>query len=372
MTIRDELYRNKQLIINLINEGKSTNYIGKQFDCNAGTIWFFLKENKINLKNKRSDNYGLVLSNKEEIINRYNSGESLYKISKSLNINDTSIAKKMKEWGINTSRGAKFDKTKPTLKSKTHQVIEMYQSGKTHNEIAIELGYSTSKICTLLQKNNIKARSTTIYNVDEEFFKEINTEEKAYILGWWYSDGNVRLDGKIRVALAEDDKNILEWIKEQLKYTGPLYYKKPKNEKSKAQFELCINRQSLAKDLIKWGCIPSKSLILTFPDFLREDLVRHFVRGVFDGDGSINLTRKTCPTIFITGSYNFIYRLADILPCDFTNIYQRYKNRDPEKSAHSLFIGRNVDVMNFLHWIYDDCTCKLQRKYDKAKIFLTA
>ena len=43
-------------------------------------------------------------------------------------------------------------------------------------------------------------------------------------------------------------------------------------------------------DLIKQGCVPNKSLILTFPNKhqVPKNLINHFIRGYFDGDGSIS------------------------------------------------------------------------------------
>jgi len=174
---------------------------------------------------------------------------------------------------------------------------------------------------------------------------------------------------KIRISLAKKDEKIVQWIKDELKYTGPLYQKireKPREN----QVELCINRASMSNDLIKLGCIPNKSLVLRFPHWLDKDLIRHFVRGVLDGDGSIAIPKPNLITIFITGSYYFVNELVNYLPCGYTNIYQRYKQKPKEESAHSLFIGRKEDVISFLHWIYDDATIWLDRKYEKAKPYL--
>ncbi len=46
------------------------------------------------------------------------------------------------------------------------------------------------------------------------------------------------------------------------------------------------------EDLCKHGCVPNKSLILEFPKTVPSDLIHHFIRGYFDGDGSVFITRK--------------------------------------------------------------------------------
>lgn len=42
----------------------------------------------------------------------------------------------------------------------------------------------------------------------------------------------------------------------------------------------------MANDLINLGCVPNKSLILMPPN-LKNKFISHFIRGYFDGDGSI-------------------------------------------------------------------------------------
>jgi intein/homing endonuclease len=45
--------------------------------------------------------------------------------------------------------------------------------------------------------------------------------------------------------------------------------------------------KKLHDDLVKHGCVEKKSLILQFPKDLSQELISHFVRGYFDGDGCI-------------------------------------------------------------------------------------
>ena len=100
------------------------------------------------------------------------------------------------------------------------------------------------------------------------------------------------------------------------------------------KFICCLNFRSkiLVEDLIKWGCNPNKSLILTFPKFISENLLNHFIRGYFDGDGCVwNGKRKKMYVkdaskengyrerivhnvkFTFTGNYSFINALQDYL-----------------------------------------------------------
>jgi hypothetical protein len=167
--------------------------------------------------------------------------------------------------------------------------------------------------------------------------------------------------GKCRICLQQDDSEILEKIKNILKYTGPLVQKPPKNLRCKPSIELCIDRQKFAQDLIKLGCIPNKSMKLVFPteQQVPKNLVRHFVRGYFDGDGSTNRG------VMIVGTLMFCNKLIEVLPCKITNVYQRYTDRLPLDSSHQLFIGLSSEILKFYHWLYDDSTIWLTRKRNK-------
>jgi len=359
MTIHDVLTNNIIYITEQINNGVSMFHISKEFQCNSGTVWYFLQEHNIETKYKRSENYGKQDQFKNEIISLFNNEKSAYQISKDLCLGKRTVLRWLKSWGYNTSKKRKLDPNKPTLKSRLSEVIELFTGGMNCGAIGRKLGYSGSQVYLLLNKHGFDTPKAK-YDVDETFFDKIDTQEKAYVLGWFYSDGNVMPSGQIRICLCEKDVEILRHIRDIMKYTGPLYNKKARNS-SLPQVELCINRQVLCKQLIKLGCVPNKSLKLKFPteEQLPKYLHSHFVRGYFDGDGSV------CRDVSIVGSLDFINTLKNILPCQITNIYPRYKDRDARLTAHQLHICRQSEVKKFYHWLYCEATIWLPRKRNK-------
>lgn len=358
MSIRERLNFDKDIIVSRIKNGESTSSIAKTYSCNAGTVWYFLKSINIEPNTKRSKNYGNVELRKEEIVNLFNSGMSAWKISIELNISKPVIIKKLNEWGYDLSSKRK-DNPENMLKNKLETVKSLFEAGNGCEEIARQLGHSGASVMKLLNKHGYDT-SDWKYHVDETFFNKIDTEEKAYVLGWMYSDGNVRNDGKWRISIAITDEEILLKIKDIIKYDGPLYYKIKEGNRER-QVELCVNRKCMVNDLIKLGCVPAKSLILTLPNYdqVPENLFHHFIRGVFDGDGSVYNGVTIC------GSYDFTHELAKILPCKITNIYQRYKRKNIRESAHQLFIGRQEEIKKFSDWLYKDSTIYLERKKNK-------
>ena len=94
---------------------------------------------------------------------------------------------------------------------------------------------------------------------------------------------------------------------------------------------------------------------MIFPKISNKYL-EDFIRGYFDGDGSINTG------LTIVSTLTFCQSLKDILPCTITNIYQRYKDREPDKSSHQLFVGKRKEVQKIYTWMYDNATIWLERK----------
>ncbi len=219
------------------------------------------------------------------------------------------------------------------------------------------------------------------YSLIENYFEDINTEEKAYWLGYILADGCVKTrTSKDRrfygLVLASIDLDHLEKFKATLEYTGPITAPKRSGGflNSKQCYYLRISRVKLSKDLLKYK--PDSSNI-TIPK-IRKDLERHLIRGFFDGDGSVyswirnsksnNLDRK-CPT------QNSFALEASIICCDSMlkdiknklddlNIRNRVK---PSKcdSMNYLVVSNGPDLREFRKYLYKDSFIYMQRKFDK-------
>ena len=211
------------------------------------------------------------------------------------------------------------------------------------------------------------------YDRDQHYFDKIDTPNKAYILGLLYADGNNHSKhNSITLSLQEEDKELLEQIRSELKYEGPLRFTplNKKNLKHKNAYVLCINDEYLSHQLIHWGVVDNKSLILTFPQFLPDDLISHFVRGYFDGDGCIyyDNKRNKCQTQTCS-TYEFCQELSNLL------LHFNCKNsiKHPKQCHNKTAIlqtSENKSSYYFLSWIYDNAEMKLERKYNQYLSFL--
>jgi hypothetical protein len=209
-------------------------------------------------------------------------------------------------------------------------------------------------------KSNINRK----YDVNELFFKNINSKEKAYFLGLMYADGSIS-DRSIIISLQERDCNILEKFKKIIGYTGPLRYVNKKNKKWQNHKILCIYSRELVKDLTLLGCGKRKTYNLKFPK-INKQYYSHFIRGVFDGDGCI-ISNKNGYYFSITGYKTFmkeinttITRELKFIPCKISR-----KNKSSELFG-ALQYSKNSTLIKLRTYLYNDCNdLYIKRKYVK-------
>lgn len=208
------------------------------------------------------------------------------------------------------------------------------------------------------------------YEVDDEYFEVINTEDKAYWLGFLYADGYVRLNkgrsGELGLKLKNSEYYHLELFNKCLKSNYPIktdiVSKVTKNNKEYTSLVcyLRICNTKLVKNLMNLGCVNAKTYKIKLPH-LREDLMRHFIRGYFDGDGCIHKIKKSNNdyNISILSNDFFIESLRDYLSKEFESnkIYVREKG-----NIKCLSISNNNDCIKFKEFIYKDSIIYLQRK----------
>ena len=242
----------------------------------------------------------------------------------------------------------------------TNQILELYKEGKSGTEIAKSLNTSRQVIYRKLDKIGIKIPNYhNSLKFDNTVFDIINTEEKAYWLGFLYADGYVGLtDNRVELTLQLSDVNHIEKFKTFLNSDCKI-------STNSYRSRLSIKDEKIKKDLINLGCTPQKSLILKFPtdDKVPKELIRHFIRGYFDGDGSLCVTEKT-KSIDILGTYDFLYQL-----CLESNIATSkiYVSKSKSNKVFRIVLGSRIDLYNFSKYIYDDCNIYLDRKYEKFK-----
>ena len=258
-----------------------------------------------------------------------------------------------------------------------NRIIELYTEKKyTQKKICYELLISEMGINKTLKRNNVPKRTYSEDNRrfyrNQHYFDKIDTPNKAYVLGILYADGcNHVARNSIHLHLQEEDKEILEKIKEELEYEGNLRFNPlhEKNNNHKNSYILNICDEYMSKKLEELGVTKAKSLTLTFPTFLSEDLLSHFVRGYFDGDGCVYYYEKlqTCQTQ-TCGTRDFCEHLSGIL-CSL-GIKNNIKHpKQCHENTVVLSTSGNKSTYQFLSWLYNNADLKMDRKYQKYLYF---
>jgi hypothetical protein len=195
-----------------------------------------------------------------------------------------------------------------------------------------------------------------VNNFNDDYFETIDTEDKAYFLGLLFADGNVyTARHRVQITLANEDAYILKAFADCIGYTGKMYIDREKYSK------LILPSKKMCEDLNRLGCTPNKSLTLQFPTEVPDELMHHFIRGCFDGDGHVS-KKKNCFNVNFTSSKDFMDKfieLLDILEISHTGSKKRYK--DKEHSAHSVYL-RAKSAKSFFDYIYNNSNLFLERK----------
>jgi hypothetical protein len=242
-------------------------------------------------------------------------------------------------------------------------VVKLYQQGHSVRAIAKQFKVSRQPISDILKKNQVstlpRLNFWRRYGVDETYFDDINSPDKAYFLGWLYSDGCNALEQKMfAIGLQLSDFKILEVLRKYIKSERPI---RLEPEHNKAM--LLVNSKKLCERLNTLGCTPRKSLTLTWPSNIPADLLKYFVRGYFDGDGSAYIRRSGQVCVSVISSVAFSTALANY--CQTTLNITLQQRRVGKVS--SVGTGHSAKVLKFLCWLYSDLNkdLYLERKYMK-------
>lgn len=221
-----------------------------------------------------------------------------------------------------------------------------------------------------------------------DFFKNINTEIQAYLLGFHAADGSINLErNTLRVKLTKNDSEIIDLFQE---FISPEAYTRDVNgfstiirEKevvTKTAYEINITSKILINDIINLGFGPNKTYSELKLPIISEEFIRHFIRGYFDGDGSfIGSVRKPNPnnreknyrisTKFEIGSKNknILQEISNFLLKNNISCNIQYVTRD---DMYRLTSSSKENVCNFFHFLYDDSNFYLKRKFNKFNYYV--
>jgi orotate phosphoribosyltransferase-like protein len=298
----------------------------------------------------------------QQIIQLYNNGVTPKEIGLQFGIMNNSVTRILKKQGIERNQ---LKKISP---EQIDYIIEQYYGGINSEKIAEELNIDASTVCRILHRTGNQIRPSEenkrIYNINQNYFSNVDSEHKAYILGFLYADDSLTEKNSITITLNAKDIDILQKISHLIYGFEKIdIFSRALESGEIANYAtLHIYSKKMVSDLAALGCTVNKTFTITLPQ-LRQDLMKHFIRGYFDGDGCISLTTDknridfTSNIIFLTGLKEYLLNTINI---DFGKININSRN----DKIGNLQLSSSLKMKTFLDYIYLNSNIYLDRKYE--------
>jgi len=268
------------------------------------------------------------------------------------------------------------------VRATREELLARYEGGESLGDIAAAYGVTKQAVFYALRRNAIARRSYsdasilalsqgkveghTTARLDESLFSRWS-RPMAYLLGYIFTDGSLTSKGKYSqaVTISSVDREHLKKLAVLLG-AGVLIgtHKQSKKGFSGSQdrfiHDLVFTRPRMVVDLRRLGLTERKSLTLEFPD-VPEEYLRDFIRGCWDGDGSIYVGGKGGRQLVAKigmGSRKFITGIRDrLMPLSLGKliIYVREPDRKRGgKNPHYVLVIHGRYAVKFCEWLYAD------------------
>ena len=205
------------------------------------------------------------------------------------------------------------------------------------------------------------------YDIDENFFDNIDSEEKAYWLGFLTADGCIKRNkNQISLGLSIKDYNHLEKLKNSLKSNKKIYIEKygTNYKKDAVSCYFKFDNKHMYNTLLNIGFSSSKSMNEK-PINMNNNLIRHYIRGIFDGDGWLYFNKNSCEIGFGMG-LNILLYIKSIFE---NNINLKEYKIKPYKNIYRYRITSKKEINKILDYLYKDSNIYLHRKYEKYLMY---
>lgn len=213
---------------------------------------------------------------------------------------------------------------------------------------------------------------------NEDYFENIDTEDKAYWLGFISADGCILKCSeynsyRLQIALSINDiEHINKFLRCIDAYDVDINIFEPSGFGSKNKTARAVlNSYKLCNDLNRYNIHINKSYDIELPD-ISDEMIPHYLRGLFDGDGSYyykydsKYNRYRYSFELVGASEKMIYQVKEYLLSKNikTNIYKR-KSPSSDNYVFRLMTGSKKEMLKIIDLLYSDAHMYLNRKYEK-------
>lgn len=257
-----------------------------------------------------------------------------------------------------------------------------YESGKDVVDISNLIGVNRNTLYVKFREMGINLdldrHHKRKYSYNTKAFEMIDSEEKAYWLGFIMADGCITLNNcrsyRLDIGLAIQDESHLRkfmtFISDDelnIMHAHATSYIKGRAINSQMSSRIRISSNKICNDLIKLGVVSNKTGHESYPN-IPSHLNKHFIRGFVDGDGSIGLyDNSRCNGQFqffsLSSSYPIINVISNTIH-DELGIKVSVKKQNRQDHLHRIQAS-SISAEQIINWLYDEATVYLDRKYEK-------
>lgn len=351
----------------------------------------FIKKEDLDMYLNRIVKRNVFRRYSKDIVNEwfklYKKGHSFKQISILYNCDQSTVSKKLKQEFKDFEFDIYLFKLSEVEKEEYRKAVDFYYSSYNISIEKVVKKFpivTKSKFRSYLKRTGEKLKQIGIIRSNcqhHDFFENIDSEIKSYLLGFFVADGHLQISKNsysIKIGVKINDSHILN-----------LYNKFLCDEK--ASILICNNRMAvlsigskqLGESLVKLGFDNRKTYTFKKLPFIEKRLMRHFIRGIFDGDGSISLNRRIANKRL--NGYNKQFNIANCnkeLLEDIANhlpiknwkiIKTSEKNKkiiiDGRESkstveTYQLRVSSTEDLISLYNYFYEDSNYYFKRKKD--------
>lgn len=311
----------------------------------------------------------------KKVIELYKNGLSMQKVGEKVGKSAGTILRILRKYNIET-------RTKGGIRQlPVKEILDKYNIEKrTLESIGNDYSVTVNTIKKVILDNGGKIRTSSESKnpfFNENYFEVIDTEAKAYFLGFLIADGCViepnaaanHPNYKISLELQECDSYILEQLKQELKLTSTNLYHSERikgNSVSKTN-SLSWYSTKMANDLSQYGVVSRKTSTVFLPT-LKEHLMPHLIRGMIDGDGSITISHiegKPHLVVYFCGNEKCVTQVRNYLVKQL-NIYNVKVVKVNDNLSQISWASKN-DIEKIKKYLYENANFYLYRKFNKFK-----
>jgi intein-encoded DNA endonuclease-like protein len=304
----------------------------------------------------------------DALIELYKSGATYNEMASKTGMSKTTISRTLNKMGVIEHRT-----TRVLSNEDVTNVVQMYLDDIPVTHIAEQYSCDVQTIYNYLRNLDIEMsrNSGRKHKFNVHYFDQIDTPNKAYILGLLFADG-CNFERSVNLFLQASDKQLLQDICVEIGYNGDLEFQDHSQDRAvgidrQDVYGVRLHSAYMCDVMSAHGVVPKKSLVLQFPTCVPDCLLSHFMRGYIDGDGHIGKTKKDNAVSFVS-TLSFCEAFNRIIKAQLGIVFKIREAGNHNGITMQCDAQNTTDKKTFLDWIYQDADLKLERKY---KVYLS-